>query len=141
MPSFDARVTIDWGDGEHVFRLAFAQLLELQEKTDAGPLELFQRIGGGRWRVMDLRETIRLGLIGGGMDPAKAIVLVRRYVEQRPLSESVPVALEILTAAIAIPENESPGKAPAGEETGASPLPPSMDAAPSLGSDQMPSTE
>lgn len=129
MADFDARVTLDWGDGEHVFRLAFAQLMELQEKTDAGPLELYQRLGSGRWRVQDLRETIRLGLIGGGTDPAKAVVLVRRYVEQRPLAESVPVALDILTAAIAVPEDAAPGKAPAEEGTGASQPPPSTDAA------------
>lgn len=141
MASFDARVMITWGDGEHAFRLAFAQLIELQDNTDAGPLELFQRIGSGRWRVMDLRETIRLGLVGGGMVPAKAVALVQRYVEQRPLAESVPVALEILTAAIAIPEDSSPGKAEATEETGASPPPQSTDAPQSSASDPRPSTE
>lgn len=133
MGQFDARVTITWGDDEYVFRLALAQLLALQEKTEAGPLELFQRIGTGRWKVQDLRETIRLGLIGGGLEPAKATVLTRRYVDERPLLESVPVALEILTAALAMPESIAPGKAEAETETGASPLPPSMDAAPSSG--------
>lgn len=127
MAGFDARVSLVWGDGEHSFRLPFAQLVELQEKTDAGPLELFQRIGSGRWRVQDLRETLRLGLIGGGMEPAAAVLMVRRYVEQRPLAESVAPALEILTAAIAVPEDGAPGKAEA-TETGASPPPPSTDA-------------
>lgn len=135
MGTFDARVTLTWGDGEHTFRLPIAQLLELQEKTDAGPLELFLRIHSGRWRVQDLRETIRLGLVGGGMKPAEAVALVRRYVDDRPLAESVPVALEVIQAAIAGPEDAAPGKAGAAMETGASPPPPSMDAAPSSTSD------
>lgn len=136
MAAFDARVTIAWGDGDHVFRLALAQLIELQEKADAGPLELYQRISRGHWRVQDLRETIRLGLIGGGLDPAKALVLVKRYTDERPLLESVPVALEIITAALAMPETPDTGKAEAVTETGVSPPPPSTDAAPSSGSDQ-----
>lgn len=133
MAGFDARVTIPWGDGEHVFRLALAQLLELQEKTDAGPVELVARIQAHRWRVQDLRETIRLGLIGGGKTPTEALVLVSRYVDGRPLLESEPVAAEIITAALALPD-AAPGKQTAEAETGASPLPPSMGAAPSSGS-------
>lgn len=135
MGTFDARVTLTWADGDRTFRLPVAQLLELQEKTDAGPLELFLRIHSGRWRVQDLRETIRLGLVGGGAKPAEAVALVRRYVDERPLAESVPVALEVLQAAISGPEDEAPGKPAAAMETDASPPPPSMDAAPSSSSD------
>ncbi|WP_454914983.1 gene transfer agent family protein [Xanthobacter sediminis] len=134
MAGFDARVTIPWGDGDHVFRLALEHLLELQEKTDAGPVELLLRIKGQGWRVQDLRETIRLGLIGGGKTPTEALVLVGRYVDRRPLLESVPVALEIITAALVTPD-DAPGKPAAEMETGASPPPPSTDAAPSSGSD------
>lgn len=139
MAGFDARVTLLWGDGDHIFRLALDQLLELQEKTDAGPLQLLVRVQGQNWRVQDLRETIRLGLIGGGKSPADAMVLVRRYVDARPLLESVPVALEILVGALTMPEDSGGGKATAETETGASPLPPSTQPAPSSGSAPMPS--
>lgn len=141
MAGFDARVTIPWADGDHVFRLALDQLLELQDKTDAGPMELMVRLRGQRWRVQDLRETIRLGLIGGGRSPAEAMVLVRRYVDGRPLLESVPVALEIIVAALTMPEDAGGGKVAAEMETGASPPPPSTDAAPSSGSGPTPSEQ
>lgn len=136
MAAFDARVTISFGDGDHVFRLGLDQLLELQDKTDAGPLQLLRRVQGQDWRVQDLRETIRLGLIGGGKSPAEALVLVKRYVDARPLLEGVPVALEVLIAALAMPEDQPAGEAVAETETGASPLPPSMEPAPSSASDQ-----
>ena len=58
----------------------------------------------------DLRETIRLGLIGGGMDPLDALVLVKRYVDDRPLMENVLPAWRILSAALMGPEDDAPGK-------------------------------
>ena len=135
MASFDASVTRTWADGDYTFRLALAQMLELQDKTNAGPMELMSRIGSHRWRVQDLRETIRLGLIGGGLKPAEAVTLVQRYVDARPWEESVPVALDILVAAVAIPAGEpAPGKVAAEMETGASPPPPSTELVPSSAS-------
>jgi len=114
--SGSASVTLIWADGEYPFRLPIKQLEELQDKCDAGPSELYNRLEDGRWRVADLRETIRLGLIGGGMTPAEAFVKVRRYVDERPLLESVPVARAVLLAAlIGVPEDPV-GKAH-GEET------------------------
>lgn len=140
MAKFDGRITLPWADGEHTFRLAVAQLLELQEKTGVGPVELVQRIRMHRWMVQDLRETIRLGLIGGGLPPAHAVVLVQRYVDERPLLESEPVALEILTAALVPPEEATGGKEGAEMETGACPPSPSMDGAPQSGLDPTSST-
>lgn len=134
MAGFDATITRAWADGDHAFRLGLAQLLELQEKTDAGPMELYARLTGLRWRVQDLRETIRLGLIGAGATPHAALALVARYVDARPLLESAPLALDIITAALALPEDAGRGKAPAEGGTGASPLPPSSAPAPSSAS-------
>lgn len=99
-------VTFDWADGEHTFRLALKELRELQEKCDAGPLVIFRRLTHGDWRIDDLRETIRLGLIGGGMEPAKALSLTRSYVDDRPLMESVEPALRVMSAALMGPPDE-----------------------------------
>lgn len=134
MAGFDATITRAWADGDHAFRLGLAQLLELQEKTDAGPLELAMRLRAGRCRAQDPRETIRLGLIGAGATPHTALALVARYVDARPLLESVPLALDIITAALALPEDADRGKAPAETGMGASPLPPSSAPAPSSAS-------
>lgn len=129
-----ASITIDWADGTYTFRLPIAQIEELQEKTDCGPYFLFNRIASGQWRIADLRETIRLGLIGGGMKPTKARVLVERYVDARPYAESIKPAQAILGAAlIGAPDGEKPGKRKAAKEaaknsqTGDLPLPPSME--------------
>lgn len=71
---------------------------------------------GGDWRVNDVRETIRLGLIGGGTTPTEAMVLVSRYVDQMhkyPITDYVNLAAEIIMHAI-MPEPDDPvGKAQA----------------------------
>lgn len=137
-------ITLEWADGEHVFRLGLGQLRELQERVSAvrvrigvepvGPAFLASEIGAGRWMVDDLRETIRLGLIGGGMKPAEALMLVQRYVDARPLQESVVPAYAILSAALVGAPEEPVGKPdPAGAPSGdavSSPSPGSMATAP-----------
>lgn len=138
--SRSARIDLTWADGagEHEdgkyrFRLPITQLEELQEKCDAGPPTIFQRLCSASWMVRDVRETIRLGLIGGGMSPAKALGLVQRYVDDRPLGENAPTAQAILLAAIIGVEDEPVGKTEAAESPEAmaeSPSPPSTDSAP-----------
>ena len=115
--SADASVTITWGDGDHRFRLAIGQLRELQEKCAAGPMEVLDRLATRRWRVDDVRETIRLGLIGGGLEPIKALPLVKHYIDERPIMESVPAAQAVLIAALIGVEEDPAGKAEAGETT------------------------
>lgn len=129
--SRDGSLTIVWGDGEHRFRLAIGQLRELQEKTNAGPQEVLDRLSTRLWRVDDVRETLRLGLVGGGMPPGDAYRLVVRYVDGRPLMESVQPAQAVLIAALVGSPEEPVGKkakaakAPT-EATTASPSPQSM---------------
>ncbi|MBX9452636.1 MAG: gene transfer agent family protein [Mesorhizobium sp.] len=84
------------GDGEHTFALPHPLIEELERKTSAGIGVLFQRIRSLSFSIADISETIRLALIGGGMEPAEAFKLVETYVRQRPLAESLPVALGIL---------------------------------------------
>lgn len=109
--SRSAEVTLKWGDADHQFRLGIGQLRELQEKCDAGPAEIFRRLTVGTWRIDDLREPIRLGLIGAGLEPVKALTLVERYVDARPLAENVPVSRAIIGIALLGAEDEPPGEA------------------------------
>lgn len=105
----DARITLDFGDGTYEFRLAWAQLIALQEKTDAGPYFILQRLVNGDWRVQDIAEIIRQGLIGGGKTPVEATKLVKLYVEQRPLMETdgpLTTAVKVLNAALEGNEEE-----------------------------------
>lgn len=113
--SATAAITLAWGDGEHTFRLAIGQLRELQEKCNAGPFEIADRLETKRWRIDDLREVLRLGLIGGGKAPAEALTLVRRYVDERPFAENVYPAYSVLLAALVGAPDDPVGKAPAEE--------------------------
>lgn len=99
----------DWADGTYRFALPIAQLRELQERTGVGPLALYNRILSGEWRVDDMAEVVRLGLIGGGMKPVDAMGKVRAYVEPRPLMESVDPALRVLERALLPEPDEGAG--------------------------------
>lgn len=104
-------VALDFADGEHRFRLAIGQLEELQEKTGVGPFVLLRRLIDGEWRIADVRETLRIGLIGGGMEPLTALRLVRTYVDERSdwMAHSALARLVVLAALAGAPE-EQPGK-------------------------------
>lgn len=100
-------VWIDWPDERRKYHLRWGELRALQDETGRGPWEIFDRIATRRFHVQEIREVIRLGLEGGGCASGTALNLVRRYVEERPIAESVPLAQTILGAAISgVPEEE-----------------------------------
>lgn len=110
-----ASVTLPWADEDYVFRLAFGQLITLQEAVDCGPFALLQRLNDGTWKVQDITNVIRLGLIGGGMEPIKALKLVRAYVEDRPPYENLLMAQAILAAGVmGAPDEDAIKKKPKG---------------------------
>lgn len=113
-----AVVTATWGDGEYTFRLEWKHWLEIQEKLDLGPNELLERLILRKWRVQDLAEIVRLGLIGGGKSPVDAIALIRRYVHDRPILENVEIATRIVSASLIGPiaDDDAPGEPPVATE-------------------------
>ncbi len=113
----DGSISLDWADGRHTFRLRWGELILLQEACDAGPNEVLDRLQTGRWRMNDIRDTVRLALIGGGATTEAALKLVRDYVEARPPVESVMLATGILMAGLIGAPDEAPGEAPAAPET------------------------
>lgn len=71
--------------GEFVFNIApLGLMLELEAACNAGAIEIADRIRSRTWRIRDVRETIRLALIGGGMKEADALELVKRHVDIPP---------------------------------------------------------
>lgn len=107
--SRSARYTGPFGDGPHDFQLRIVELEELQELCDAGPEEIFHRISEGRWRVADVRETIRLGLKGGGMAPLTARAMIDRYAGPGELAGNKHLATCILaTALVGAPDEDEP---------------------------------
>lgn len=115
-----------WADGEYPFRLAIGQLRSLQDKTGVGPMALVRRLLDGSWMVDDVRETIRFGLIGGGMKPVDAGKMIETWVDPFPLAESAVLAQEIAVHAVVGVPDDPVGKSIAGEaatEASASPFP------------------
>jgi hypothetical protein len=133
-----AAIELDYGDGTHTFRLGLDEIEELEEKLDLSIFALERRLSPlvRDPRLRDIRETLRCGLIGGGMKPVDALVLVRRYVDVRPLDESRDVAYAVILAALArvhpgeLGEGDSPGEEQAAEPNGST-SPPSSPAPPS----------
>jgi hypothetical protein len=98
--SRSATIILTWADGDYTFRLAWGELAKLQEATDAGPFVVLNRLQDGTWRIEDISSVIRLGLIGGGLEPIQALKLTRSYVESRPPLENVLVAVAVLQTAL-----------------------------------------
>lgn len=63
---------ITWKGGSHTFKFGIGELRALQDETNSGPGEVLARLNSGAWRVDDLLSTLRLGLVGGGMEEGEA---------------------------------------------------------------------
>ncbi|WP_375414625.1 gene transfer agent family protein [uncultured Bradyrhizobium sp.] len=90
---------IIWANGEDQFCLAKVGLiLDLEEKCKAPFAVIMARLESGTWGLNDVRETIRLGLIGGGMAPDRAMTAVKNHVDEnrQGLAHSVLVAYEVV---------------------------------------------
>ena len=125
----DGTVSLQFGGAEYSFRIAFGQWRELQESVNKprieigepplGPMGLLRAMLDGNAWPHDVREVIRLGLIGGGMKSDRALVLVKRHVEIGSYFVNMPTARTILQTAMFGPPDDQVGKdpAPAAEST------------------------
>lgn len=111
-------VDLVWPGGEHHFCLPIDNLRALEQKCDAGPAWILQRLTSQQWRVDDVLETIRLALVGGGMDANDARRLVVKVTGSRPITEFVLTAQAALMAALYGGEDEEEDDS-AGEPTAA----------------------
>jgi len=122
-------VEAPFGDGVQRFRLTIGGAEELEEKCDAGLVVIARRLASGDWKLRDVRETIRIGLIGGGMDATRALVLIDRYASDN-LDRLRILALSILSPVLFGVPDDPPGKSnPATEASPA--VPGEMDGRPS----------
>lgn len=107
-------IVATFGDGEYAFNVArLGERMELEAKTGRGTREMLVRLVEGRESFTEIRETIRIGLVGGGMEPEKALGFVRRHVDEFPRARAAALAREILKAEIVGTPDEAVGKAPA----------------------------
>lgn len=113
-----AEVSLQFADGERLFRLPIGRWRAVQERCDAGPLELLRRYTTSSWRVDDVREVILQGLIGGGLPVAEATKLMNTHFDDLPLAQFVPVAQAIVMVSVVGAEDEDgPGERKAGGKT------------------------
>lgn len=93
-------LTRDFADGTYEFGLTWPGMIELEGVCGGPLLPLLLRLSSNAWHVKDAPAVIRLGLVGAGLVPARAVALVRDYVEERPPGESVYLAADILRLAL-----------------------------------------
>lgn len=92
---------LPFGDGEYAFNVArLGERLELESKTGYATTHSYRRMRLGEAGFTEVRETIRIGLIGGGTAPEVAFKLVQRYVDDMPRAENLLLAQAILIAEI-----------------------------------------
>jgi Phage tail tube protein, GTA-gp10 len=73
---------VDWANGRDTFNIArLKYLLALEEKCKCGFAEILLRLENGTWGIQMVRETIRLGLMGGGKSEVEANALVEIWVD------------------------------------------------------------
>jgi hypothetical protein len=108
--SGDGSITLPFGDATHVFRLRIGELRELEAKRNAGMIEVYNRLASLNFRVDDITETLRLGLIGGGMASPMALGLVAKYVVPTTFLVHGVIARAVLAAAIMGDEGDPVGK-------------------------------
>jgi hypothetical protein len=105
--SRDGRIELLFPDERRLYRLRVGELRQLQEKCgDRGPLEILSALTNGKWKVDDIIQPIRLGLIGGGMKLEDANRLVESTVHDGTFGEAAFFAIAILGAAITGPPDE-----------------------------------
>lgn len=119
-------IRLRWVGGEHDFAIHLKELRMLQTVCDAGPMKVFRLLHSGDWRDVHVLETLRCGLIGGGMDPIEAGPLVTRMCEERGSAHLALTATAVILHALYGPEDDQPekpeGEAPTTPESGASPI-------------------
>ena len=87
----------EWAGAQRPFRLRFGDVLDLEEACGkVGIGALYLRMGSHQYFAKDVFETIRLGLIGGGMPPSEARSLVQERFEHVPMADSLNLAMSIL---------------------------------------------
>jgi len=77
-------IVLAFGPARFEFLFLSSQWQELQRVLGLGPWEVELRLIGGKCTERELRETIRIGLWGGGLSVAEALDLSGSYVGAKP---------------------------------------------------------
>lgn len=110
---------IVWAGGEHAFRLGIGELRAIEQRSDAGCAVVMMRLLSSAWKVDDILNPIRLGLIGGGLSATDAQKLIDKVLdEQASLYSLAVVAADILKRFLMWEDgDDQPGELKAGQTT------------------------
>ena len=110
---------------ERPFDLRIGEITALERICDCGIFGIVQRIVRHEAKAADIRDTVRLGLMGGGLPEPEASALVRDNIDGYPLAHQLPLAADILMSVVnGLPpvEEDAPGKTePEAPSSGSSP--------------------
>lgn len=108
--SADGSVILIWGDGENKFRFAIGQFRELQERINqrrvaigaplVGPMTLLASLRASDAWPDDVRDVLRIGLVGGGMSIKDANRKLSHHFDNKPPLESMMTAYAALFAGL-----------------------------------------
>lgn len=107
--SADGSVTLFFGDEEKPFRIGIGEFRELQEKVNGrrvasglsavGPTTLANLLRANDAWPDDVRDVLRIGLVGGGMKPVEAQRHLVTYFDGKPPVQFYLIAFTVLMAA------------------------------------------
>ncbi|ATG47595.1 hypothetical protein CEW89_08410 [Celeribacter ethanolicus] len=103
-------ISLVWAGGEHDFALRIGELRGVQEATDRGPEEIYNRLRFGTWKIDEIVQVLRWGLVGGGMKIDDATTVVMRIVDLHPISEFKLTAMSVLAYALLGPMDDAVGE-------------------------------
>lgn len=137
--SRDASTFLEFAGELRPFRLGLGEWEKIDEACGFGPTGaavLFKRTAAGieaaangnvallslinhrdLAKAADIRAVILWGLVGGGMALPEAEKLVRLWVDDRPLVETINLAYLIALATLVQPEDDTTGEPGAGDGT------------------------
>jgi hypothetical protein len=96
--NFATKVNAFFGDAKHDFKLTVPMIYELERTTGTGIGGLCKRLFNSDFKLIEVMEVIRCGLIGAGEKPETAKALVDSYCNTQPFGEVYPLAIQILEA-------------------------------------------
>lgn len=138
--ALDGSILLPFGEEERLFRLGMDQLFALEEKCGSPFAELHDRLMERRWSVREVSEVLRLGLIGGGLEPRAAKELVERACVPGRIEVCATLAFYVLAVVMDAPKalrvilGKDVAAVDASGATGASPSSPSTASPPAPGS-------
>jgi hypothetical protein len=97
-----------FGGEQRRFELRLGEIKHLEQQTGCGIGDIYRRLLALAFKIEDVRQVVKFGLIGGGVPEIDAEAMVRAGVDGFPISEPYELAKDIMIACFI---GAAPGKA------------------------------